>query len=160
MLSYPLFWVGIPLPTIEHGMGSQRPFQKNKKKKKNWCWTCCGATWFGLVLRVWGIFLYFEIFLIHVFECGSKIGIVEGCILGGGVGDVSHVCTIRGCATGSTLRVGAGVLDIFGGRIFLFWIYGNIGGNSNICKWSWAVLLCKMWAIRLITFLHHHSKIK
>ena len=28
----PLFWVGIPPPTIEHAMGSRRPVQKNKEK--------------------------------------------------------------------------------------------------------------------------------
>ena len=37
MLSYPLFWVGIPPPTIEHDMGSRRPVQKKKTFVKQSC---------------------------------------------------------------------------------------------------------------------------
>ena len=31
---YPLFWDGIPPPNNEHTIGSQRPSQKKKNKKK------------------------------------------------------------------------------------------------------------------------------
>ena len=116
------------------------------------CWTCGGATWFFLVLRIWGNFLFFANFFIRGFECGLKIGYAEGFSLGDGVGSESRVFTLGGQETGSTLVAGAGVPVNFGGRRFLFWLCGNTGGYGKICKRGWDVLLCKIRAILLIEF--------
>ena len=82
--------------------------------------------------------------LIHGFECGSKLVDVDGFTLGGYVGADASVFTLGGCTAGSTLVSGAVGMVIFCGKIFLFWIFGNIAGNGKICKQGWTVLLCKM----------------
>ena len=71
-------------------------------------------------MRIWGIFLLFFNVFIHGYECGSKLGDVEGFTIVGRVGADSRVCTLRGCATGYTLVAGAGVMVVFGGRRSLF----------------------------------------
>ena len=121
-------------------------------KQRNWCWNYRGTAWFCLVLRIWSIFLFFANFLIHGFEFVSKLWDVEYCTIGGGGVTESCVWTLRGCANGSTLRGGAGVLVIFGGRIFLFWLHSKIGGNGSICKWGWDGIHWKMWLIWFIVF--------
>ena len=125
-------------------------FPKLRREQRNQCWTFRGVTCVFLVLIIWGIFLYFVIFLIN--RIGSKLGGVEGCSIGGGVGSDSCVFTLRYCETGFTLGAVAGMMVISGGWIFSFWICGSIGGNSKTCMRGWAVLIFKMWAIWLIDF--------
>ena len=60
-----------------------------------------------------GFFVVFYKILIHAFECVSKLGVVEGCSIGGGVGAYSCVCSLVGFETSYALRAGAGVLMIF-----------------------------------------------
>ena len=108
-----------------------------------------------VVFWLWGsgVFSYIlKYILIHGFECGSKLGGVEGLYLGGCVGAESCVCTLIGCKTGCTLRDGAGVLMVFWCWIFAFWLCGSIGGNGKICKRGWDMLLCKMREIWLNAF--------
>ena len=111
------------------------------------CWTYLGAACVFLDLGIWGDLKYFVFFLIHGFGCGSKLGDVEGCSIGGGVGANWSVCTLVGCENGSTLGYGTGMLEIFWSWIFSLWFYGSIGGNGKICKRGWDVVLCKMWEI-------------
>ena len=90
------------------------------------CWTCWGAACVFLDLGIWGDFKYFVIFLIHGFGCGSKLGDVERCSLGGGVGADWSVCTIGGSKNGSTLGAGTGILGIFWSWRFSLWVCGVV----------------------------------
>ena len=100
-----------------------------------------------------GCFLIFLNILIHGFECGSKLGDVEGLSLECGVGAKFCVCKPGGCRTSSTLWAGSGVMIISWCWIFLFWLFGSIGGNGKNFKRGWDVLPCKLWAILLIDIL-------
>ena len=61
-------------------------FLKLRVERRNLCQTCHGVTCVILALGIYGDFKYFVIFLIHRFGFGYKLGDVEGCIIGGGVG--------------------------------------------------------------------------
>ena len=121
-------------------------------ERRKQCWNFRGAACVFLVLGIWGDFKYFVNVLIHGFGCGSNLGYVEGCSLGGDVGADWSVFTLGGYETGSTLGYGTGMLQIFLSWRFSLWVCGRIGGKGKICKRGWDVLLCKMWAIWLITF--------
>ena len=75
-------------------------------------------SWCRLLFLSWenlGYLINFRNVLIHGFECGSELGNVEGFTFGGDVGDVTSVCNLGGCITGSTIGSGVGVLVMFGG---------------------------------------------
>ena len=113
-------------------------------------WTCRGDAYVFLDLGIWGDFKYFDFFKIHGFGSGSKLGDVEGCSIGGGVGADWSSCTLRGCETGSNLGADTGMIDILWSWRFSLWVCDSSGGKGKICKRGWDVLLWKMWAIWLI----------
>ena len=77
------------------------------------CWTFWGAACVFSGFENLGYLLIFCKILIN--GIWFKLGDLEGCSLGGGVGADSCVCTFGGCKTGSTLGAGAGMLVISGG---------------------------------------------
>ena len=81
-----------------------------------------------------GVSSYFEKRIIHGFECGSELEDVEGFTLESYGGAGVSCFNLGFCTTSSTLGAGLGVLVICGGERFLFWLYGNIGGNGKFYK--------------------------
>ena len=69
---------------------------KLRGDQRNICLTFRGAACVFLASVICIDFKYFVSFLIHVFGSGSKLGDVEGCSLGGGVGAGLFSCTL-GC---------------------------------------------------------------
>ena len=125
---------------------------KLSRERRKQCWTFRGAACVFLALGIWGEFKHFVKCLIHRFGSGSKLGDVEGCSIGGGLGADWSVFTLRVCKTCSTLRAGTGMLGIFWSWRFSLWVCDSSGGKGKICKRGWDVLLCNMWEIWLIEF--------
>ena len=76
---------------------------KLRGERRKRCWTFQDADCVLLDLGICGDFKYFVIFLIYGFGSGFKLGDMEGCSLGGGVGANWISCTLGTCETAPPL---------------------------------------------------------